>query len=407
MMAKTRPNKPTIVQKYGGSSLADPDCLRRVAENIVARKDKGVHLLVVVSAMGKTTDQFDKLAHEVSSNPERREMDMLLSVGERISIALLALAINEIGSYKAVSYTGSQIGLITDDNHTQARILEIKGYRLKEALEDDKIVIVAGFQGVSLNREITTLGRGGSDTTAVALAAALQAEQCEIMSDVDGIYSADPKKIPTARIIPRLDYDTALEMAAAGAKMLHKTSVEFAKRHRIKLSLGSSLSGRMGTIVTDESLSRGCVSAVVEDRDVVVVSFTAESEQNDEIPILLSRLKVQPKMWQCTPDGGLVALGKEFADRFLEELREIASVRFVDRQCALLTIIGAGVGLGSGPSEQLLVDLKKQKVNPLAVETSELYLKVLVSNERSDQLARRIHDMFLPDSPQKPVPDSR
>ncbi len=387
--------KSVIVQKYGGSSLATPELIKRVAQNVVARKDEGVDLVVVVSAMGKTTDEFVKLAHTVNPNPDKREMDMLLSVGERISISVLALAINALGKYTAVSYTGSQIGLITDNNHTNARVLEVKGLRLREAFEDDKIVVVAGFQGVSINKEITTLGRGGSDTTAVAIAAALDADYCEIMSDIDGIYTADPRRIPAARRIDRIHYDEALEMAAAGAKMLHKTSVEFAKRHNVSLSLGSTFTGQIGTIVTDENLSRGTATGVVIDRDVAVIRFSIKQEDGLKLPLIFSREKLFLKIWQCVQ--GLAIIGVSHSDistaqRMLEQTAQYLNV---DEQQAVLSLVGTGVSIGSESARQFFTILDEMQVSYSAVMNGELFVRVLVPLKGSDEIYAAIHKKFF------------
>ncbi len=389
--------KPVIVQKYGGSSLASPEHILHVAKNIVERKSQGVDLIVVVSAMGKTTDQFVKLAHQVNPNPDKREMDMLLSVGERISISVLALAINALGKYKAVSYTGSQIGLITDNNHTNARVLEVKGHRLREALAEDKIVVIAGFQGVSINKEITTLGRGGSDTTAVAVAAAIDADACEIMSDVDGIYSADPNKIPLAKRIDRIDYDQALEMAAAGAKMLHKTSIEFAKRHNVELSLGSSANGNIGTIVTNEGLSKGTVNGVVLDRDVTVIRFSITEDAARTLPHLFSKERIQLKVWQCVQGLGVLAVSQGDLTSAMRLLETTAQTVNVFPDMALLSIIGTNVGLGTDSAEKFTAMLKDH-IQMGIVSGGELYLRALLNNTDSEELCARVHQYFIIDN---------
>jgi aspartate kinase len=378
-------SRPLVVVKYGGSSLANTDYVRQVAGQIIAKKDQGIDLVVVVSAMGKTTDEFIRMAMELNPAPDRREMDMLLSVGERISIALMAIAINAMGHYQAVSFTGSQIGIITDDNHTQARILEIKGLRLREALAEGKIVIVAGFQGVSIHKEITTLGRGGSDTTAVALAAALDADYCEIMSDIDGIYTADPKLIPTARVIAKIDYDTALEMASAGAKMLHKSSLEVAKRHQVKLFLGSTFTGNMGTIVTDESLDKSGVQSVVLDKDVIVLSGHGASP---DVPLLLSQNRIQIKIWQSVAGHTVFAISKN-------DLKITESI-LPDFSCEkgfnILSIIGTGIGIGSKSAERFFRNLN---IDIKYLQSGEKYLKVLVLESEADAAYRIIHKEFF------------
>src|SRR6202162_4508638 len=223
-----------IVQKYGGSSVADPTKLKRVAERVMQTRASGHDVVVVVSAMGDTTDELLALAKTISPNPDRRELDMLLSAGERISMALLSLAIRELGG-NAISFTGSQSGIITNDRHVDARIIEVRPFRVQDELARGKIVVIAGYQGVSYKKEITTLGRGGSDTTAIAMAAALDAEYCEICSDVDGVYSADPRVVTAARRIGVLSYEETQEMAAAGAKVLNAQAVEFAKEKGIAI----------------------------------------------------------------------------------------------------------------------------------------------------------------------------
>ncbi|MEM1022832.1 MAG: aspartate kinase [Myxococcota bacterium] len=239
---------PIVVQKYGGSSVADPDMIQTVAERVVARRQAGKNLVVVVSAMGKATDDLLSMARRVASEPDRRELDMLLTVGERVSMALLAMAIRARG-LEAVSLTGSQSGILTSASHTRARVMEVRPFRILDELERGRIVIVAGYQGVSYQREITSLGRGGSDTTAVALAAALNAEACEIYSDVDGVLSADPRVVPEATRLAELDYDSMQAMARAGAKVLNAQAVAFAKDKGIAIYARKTGSAEAGTVV--------------------------------------------------------------------------------------------------------------------------------------------------------------
>ena len=241
-----------VVQKYGGTSVADPERIKAVAEHVAFTRSHGNDVVVVVSAMGKTTDNLISLANQVSSTHPGRELDMLLTTGERISMALVCMALADIG-IDAVSFTGSQVGIITDTVHTKAKILEVKGDRLREALAAGKVAVVAGFQGVSTDREITTLGRGGSDTTAVALAAAVNADVCEIFTDVTGVFSADPRIVPQARKLQRLDFEEMLEMAGAGSKVLALRSVEFARNHNVPLHVRSSFTWEHGTWVLDMS----------------------------------------------------------------------------------------------------------------------------------------------------------
>jgi aspartate kinase len=264
-----------LVQKYGGSSVADADSIKRVARRIVEAKQAGNHVVVVVSAMGDTTDELIDLARQVSPLPPMRELDMLLTAGERISMALLAMAIASMG-HEARSFTGSQAGVITDSAHGKARIIDVTPGRIRQALDEGAIAIVAGFQGVSQDtHDVTTLGRGGSDTTAVALAAALGAEVCEIYTDVDGVFSADPRIVPTARRLPEVTYEEMLEMAACGAKVLHVRCVEYARRFSLPVHVRSSFSHREGTWVVKETegndMEDPIISGVAHDRSEAIV----------------------------------------------------------------------------------------------------------------------------------------
>ncbi|HEX5109039.1 MAG TPA: aspartate kinase, partial [Vicinamibacterales bacterium] len=267
-----------VVQKYGGSSVADVDKLRYVAERVMETRRRGNDVVVVVSAMGDTTDELLAMAKRVSANPDRRELDMLLSAGERISMALLSIAIREMGG-DAISFTGSQSGIITNDRHVDARIIEVRPFRVQDELSRGRIVVVAGYQGVSYRREVTTLGRGGSDTTAVAMAAALDAEYCEICSDVDGVYSADPRVVPGAQRIGTLSYEETQEMAEAGAKVLNAQAVEFAKERGIAIyaratrgPLPGTDPSSDGTVVRRHSPRMpGTVVGVASERDVIVL----------------------------------------------------------------------------------------------------------------------------------------
>lgn len=240
-----------LVRKYGGSSLASIDRVRAVAGDLVRKRAEGYDLVVVVSAMGRTTDDLLHLARQANPDPPRRELDMLLTVGERVSMSLLSMALAAAGC-PAISFTGSQVGIITDTSHTDARIVEVKADRVREALAAGQVVVVAGFQGVSVTREITTLGRGGSDTTAVALAAALRAVRCEILKDVDGVYSADPHRVPGARRHARLSYEQMRRIAAAGSGVIHARAVDYAARHRVPLLVGSSFRDGPGTVIGDD-----------------------------------------------------------------------------------------------------------------------------------------------------------
>ena len=296
-----------VVQKYGGSSVADASKLKRVAERVMRTKAAGHDVVVVVSAMGDTTDELLGLAKAISSNPDRRELDMLLSAGERISMALLSMAIRELGG-DAISFTGSQSGIITNDRHIDARIIEVRPFRILDELARGKIVVVAGYQGVSYRREITTLGRGGSDTTAVAMAAALGADWCEICSDVDGIYTADPRVVPEAKRVPHLSYEETQELAESGAKVLNAQAVEFAKERGIAIyarATSSPLPGNDpsvdGTIVRKFGpRPPGFVVGVASEKEVILI----QSHEIDRVLSVTDRFGIPGKQLHVITTGG-------------------------------------------------------------------------------------------------------
>lgn len=262
-----------IIQKFGGKLLETPERIIRAARYIVKSKVEGNDPVVVVSALGQLTDQYQDMAYAISDHPDEREIDMLLSVGERIAMSLLAMAINSDGKYKAVSFTGSQVGIITDTRHTDARILEVKGYRIKEALEKDQIPIIAGFQGISTEREITTLGRGGSDATAIALAVAIGADKCELIKESGGIFTSDPKIVKDAALIEQMDYTTLQSITEAGAKVVQTPAVSLANQHRIVLAV-KNVDGGKGTLVSDRTLASNAVSSIVLEENHQLVSST-------------------------------------------------------------------------------------------------------------------------------------
>ena len=258
-----------VVQKYGGTSLSTIEKIKKVAQNIVNKRKEGYEVVVVVSAMGKTTDKLLEMAHQISSSPDKRELDMLLTTGERQTISLLAISLRNLG-YNAISLTGSQSGIITNTVHNNAKILEVRPYRIEDAIDESKIAIVAGFQGVSYLKEVTTLGRGGSDTTALALTAALGAESCEIFSDVDGIYSADPRVVDLPKKIDQISYEQMLEMAQSGAKVLATEAIRFAKHYKIKLYSKHAFKSKEGTFVTDKKILKDVIAVTSEDNLIFV-----------------------------------------------------------------------------------------------------------------------------------------
>ncbi len=361
-----------VVQKYGGSSVASADKIRDLARRIVARHDGGDRVVVVVSAMGKSTDALVAQARELAERPDPREMDMLVSAGERISIAMMSIAINGIRPGLAVSFTGSQIGLITDCNHGDARVLEIRGDRLREALDQGRTAVVAGFQGVSTNREITTLGRGGSDTTAVAVAAALAADVCEIYSDVDGVYTSDPRLAPSARRLDTVDYDTMLEMSAAGAKVLKDDAVEYARRLGVRIAAGSSSSGLIGTIVSSENLNRDTLQAMVYNDRLRWVAFGAG------VP-----LPPDCRLCQSVEGRSVVVVDEKHAGA-LEGV-----------PCVSLSLIGARVSAQRERVGEVLARLEEVGNRVLAISSTASKYEIFLEDPLSSAQVSAIHDMLF------------
>jgi aspartate kinase len=361
-----------VVQKYGGSSVATPDKIRDLARRIVARHESGDKVVVVVSAMGKSTDALVSQARELAQIPDPREMDMLVSAGERISIAMMSIAINGIRPGLAMSFTGSQIGLITDCNHGDARVLEIKGDRLREALDQGRIAVVAGFQGVSTTREITTLGRGGSDTTAVAVAAALAADVCEIYSDVDGVYTSDPRLAPSARLLDTVDYETMLEMSAAGAKVLKDDAVEYARRLGVRIAAGSSSSGLIGTIVSSENLNRDTLQAMVYNDRLRWVAFGAG------VP-----LPPDCRLCQSVEGRSVVVVDEKHAGA-LEGV-----------PCVSLSLIGARVAAQRERVGEVLARLEEVGNRVLAISSTSSKYEIFLEDPLPPAQVSAIHDMLF------------
>ena len=395
-----------VVQKYGGSSVADVRKLRRVAERVMATRAQGHDVVVVVSAMGDTTDDLLGMAKDVSANPDRRELDMLLSAGERISMALLSMAIRELGG-DAISFTGSQSGIITNDRHVDARIIEVRPFRVQDELSRGRIVVVAGYQGVSYRKEVTTLGRGGSDTTAVAMAAALDASYCELCSDVDGVYSADPRIVAAARRIGTLSYEETQELAESGAKVLNAQAVEFAKEKGIAI-YARATSGPLpgpdpsmdGTVVRRNAPRMpGAVVAVASERDVLVLESDAPL---DERLALLDERRVAGKQLQATLGEGtqtrLVISRENLHDE--AHLKEALAHRFggaarlVDGVGAI-SAIGAGITADYGNLRAGLSTLRGIGIAPSAVATSSFRITWLIPRDRLDDSAKALHERLI------------
>jgi aspartate kinase len=405
-----------VVQKYGGSSVADVTRIRRVAERIMRTKAAGHDVAVVVSAMGDTTDELLGLARQVSPNPDRRELDMLLSAGERISMALLSMAIRELGG-DAISFTGSQSGIITNDRHVDARIIEVRPFRVQDELSRGRVVVIAGYQGVSYRREVTTLGRGGSDTTAVAMAAALGAEWCEICSDVDGVYTADPRVVPAARRIDALTYEETQELAEAGAKVLNAQAVEFAKEKGIAIyarATASPLPGgdpsSDGTVVRRHAPRMpGTVAGVASERDILLLQAARDPmrvvEVMDECGVSGKQLHVAAL--GVPGDGATLVISRENLhneDRLRRQLDAAfgSEVRLVDGLGAL-SVIGAGINATYGNVRRGSTCLNSQGIASHGLSTSSFRTTWLVERTVLDRAVRLLHAAFLEHSePQVP-----
>ena len=409
-----------IVQKFGGSSVADAEGMKRVAARIVATKKAGNQVVVVVSAMGDTTDELIDLANQVSPIPSGRELDMLLTAGERISMALLAMAINNLG-FEALSFTGSQAGVITDSAHGKARIIDVTPGRIREAIDSGSIAIVAGFQGISQDtNDITTLGRGGSDTTAVALAAALEADVCEIYTDVDGIFSADPRTVPAARKLTTVTYEEMLELAAAGAKVLHLRCVEYARRYNLPIHVRSSFSPLEGTWVVENhpeggTMEQAIIAGVAHDKSEAKVTIVGVPD----------RTGVAARIFQALADNDLnidmivqnvsaaatgltdisFTLPKADGAEATTVLKKIhgevgfASIQY-DDTIGKLSLVGAGMRSHPGVTATFFAAMAEAGVNIEMISTSEIRISIIVRDADLDRAAKAAHTAFGLDSDQ-------
>ena len=417
-----------VVQKYGGTSVADPDRMRNVARHIAETRAKGIDVVAVVSAMGKATDNLVELARQVASNPQGREMDMLLTTGERISMSLLCMALHDVGC-DAMSFTGSQVGIITDTSHTKAKILEIKGDRVRGALSAGKVAVVAGFQGVSTDREITTLGRGGSDTTAVALAAALNADACEIYTDVTGVFSADPRIVPQARKIQNLSFDEMLEMAGAGSKVLALRAVEFARNHNVPIHVRSSFTWEEGTWVIGADHERNTamedpiISGVVHDvgeakmtllgvpdrPGVSALLFESLAQANVNVDMIVQNTSIDG----TTDISFTLPLGDiATALPILKKVGDEVGAKGVsqDENIVKLSLVGAGMKSSPGIAAKMFRVLADNNVNIEMISTSTIRISVVVERSMLETAIRALHTAFDLDSGQDysaPLPERK
>jgi aspartate kinase len=397
-----------IVQKYGGSSVADAQKIRGVARRVVETTKAGHGTVVVVSAMGKTTDGLIRLAHEVTPTPPEREVDMLLATGEQVSIALLAMAIHALG-YKARSFTGEQAGIRTDAAHTRARIVGIDGDKVRRALDDGYVAIVAGFQGVTEEDDITTLGRGGSDLTAVALASALGADVCEIYTDVDGVYTADPNIVPEARKLDRISYDEMLEMASLGAKVLQSRSVEFAKKYGVPVHVRSTFKADPGTLVTKEDphMEAVVVTGIAHDRGQAKVTIRGVPDRPGIAAQVFGAVSdhgivVDMIVQNVSRDGHSdISFTVPRADRptVVATLEDVAkkigaeSVTYDDR-IAKVSIVGVGMRSHSGVAARMFRALSRENVNIHMISTSEIAVSCVIEDKYAELAVRALHDAF-------------
>ncbi|MDO8730388.1 MAG: aspartate kinase [Candidatus Omnitrophota bacterium] len=397
-----------IVQKYGGSSVASPERIKKVAERICRARKSGHQVVVVVSAMGDNTDDLLSLAAQVSRNPPEREMDMLLATGEQVSAALLAMAAQAMG-VRAVSMTGAQVGIVTDRAHRNARIQDVSAQRIKQALAKGCVVIVTGFQGITPDHEITTLGRGGSDLTAVALSSALKAKICEIYTDVEGIYTADPRVVPNARKLPSISYDEMLELASLGAQVMQARSMEMAKKYNVPLHVRSSFSRRTGTIISKEvkAMEQVVVSGVSLQKDEAKVTicdvpdrpglaatiFTGISDANINVDMIV----------QNVGRTGLTDLSftvpRADLKKVLRVARRVAAKvkagRVIhDEDIAKISVVGLGMRSHSGIAAKMFQALAKESINIVMISTSEIKISCIIRKNQAAKAIKTIHDAF-------------
>jgi len=399
---------PLVVQKFGGTSLADADRVRAVADHVARTRREGNDVVVVVSAMGRTTDDLVRLAAEVSDTPPPREYDMLVSAGERISMSLLCMALASTG-VPATSFTGSQAGIVTDTDHTRAKIVEIRADRLRAALDAGQVPVVAGFQGVSTERDVTTLGRGGSDTTAVALAAVLGAESCEIYTDVTGVFSADPRVVPDARRLSRLSFEEMLEIAATGGRVLQLRSVEFARNHHVDLHVRSSFTWEPGTWVVeeDESMEQAVVTAITHDTSEAKITVAGVPDRPGVAARLFRGLaersvNVDMIVQNTSLDGATdisftvpkldSKVAVEVAKGLSEELGSTGVTS--DDDVARVSLVGAGMKTHPGVTATTFETLAAEGINIDMISTSTIRISCIVRTEAVEQAVRSLHRAF-------------
>ncbi len=413
-----------IVQKYGGTSVADPDRIRAVADNVMFTKKHGNDVIVVVSAMGKATDNLIALANSVSANQPGREMDMLLTTGERQTAALLTMALADRG-IEAISFTGSQVGIITDTTHRKAKILEVKGDRVRAALSDGKVAVIAGFQGVSTAKEITTMGRGASDLTASALAQAMGADACEIYTDVTGVFSADPRIVPRARKLAKVHFDEMLEMAGAGSRVLALRSVEFARNHDVPLHVRSAFTWEQGTWVSNEepSMEDPIISGVVTDMTEAKVTVLGVPDRPGVSaalfePLAEANVNVDMIVQNTSTDGTtdisftMPMSDMDQAEAIVQRVAEEIGATGVthDNDIAKVSLVGAGMKSAPGIAAKMFRVLADEEINIQMISTSTIRISIIIPADDMERAARTLHTAFGLDSGadySAPLPERR
>lgn len=398
-----------IVQKFGGSSVADAACVRRVAGIVAETYREGNDVIVVLSAQGDTTDDLIAKAHEINPRPSKRELDMLVSTGEQISVALMAMCLDTLG-VQAVSLTGWQIGMKTNSEYANARIKNIDAERIRKELARNRVVLVAGFQGINKSEDITTLGRGGSDTTAVAIAAAMHADKCQIFTDVDGVYTADPRKVTSAKRLSEITYDEMLELASLGAQVLHNRSVEMAKKYHVPLEVLSSFNNKPGTMVKEvtKNVEQMEIAGIAKDTETVLFALTGlrdEPGKAFQIFRLLSSQKINVDIiLQSVGRNSAKDISFTVPRETVEKTKEIlegakSSLGYsdieVDENVAKVSIVGSGMVGTSGVAARMFEALSEANINIDMISTSEINISVLLCASQADKAIRVIHDKFF------------